>query len=216
MNKFRRCMIACAVVFATLGPAVPQASAQVEVFQLLRSGGATLFLRHTAADWTGDGNEAGATDASVLDARRCAHQRHLSDDGRRQAEAVRAGLQGLELEVYAVGLCRTVETARVIGPPKILDSLTPTASGSPSLRVQGLAIEKIVKGGASQRGLRVIVGDYEVAHALFGATLAEGDALVLKPGPDGVEPIARIRIGEWMALRPVAADARETSRSGKF
>jgi hypothetical protein len=208
MNKLRICALATLSALALHASAMTQSFAQTEMFQVLRAGGATLYLRHATAEWTAASEEVGVTDLAKLDARHCAPHRHLSEEGRMQAQAVRNGLQGLSvgaLEIYAAGLCRTAETARVLGTPKIIEALTPAASGTSSLRVQGESIDKIVKSGAGGSGLRVIVGDYEVVRALFGATLAEGDAIVLKPGPQGVEALGRIRIGEWTALQPVAS-----------
>lgn len=195
--------------------------AWADSLQALRGEGVTLYLRHAASDWRDGQAETGSLDLARLDAKACAAQRALSDEGRRQAQSVRAALQSLSLstgDTYSAGLCRTVEMARALGAtPKIVEALTPRANGQASLRLQMEAVEKIVRAGGSGRGLRIIVGDYEVARALFGVTLAEGEGLVLQAVGEGVEAIARLRAGDWQSVQPVAASGeRATPDSRKF
>lgn len=197
-------------VGATLLLCAARGEARADSFEALRAEGVTLYLRHAAADWSDQPPETGALDPAKLEAAGCAGKRRLTDEGRLQAQAVRAAVQGLgltPLEISAAGLCRTFETARLLGAsPKIVESLTPVPGRAPSIRAQGEAIEKIVKSGEHTRGLRIIVGDYEVAQALYGVTLGEGDGLVLKMADGGVTPVARIRAADWAALQPVAAE----------
>jgi phosphohistidine phosphatase SixA len=191
-----------------------------ESFEALRGGRMTLFLRHAAAEWAGEENEIGALDPAKLDAKACASKRRLTEDGRLQAQAIANALQGLDLgplDIHTVGLCRTFETARMMGAtPRIVEALTPLQGRVPSMRAQGEAIEKIVRSGQQARGLRVVIGDYEVMQALFGVTLSEGDGLVLKTDGDGTAPVTRIRATDWMALQPVASGERTATISQKF
>lgn len=196
------------------------APAQAESFEALRGPGLTLFLRHAAAEWSGEGPEIGALDAAKLDAKACAAKRKLTEDGRRQAQSIAIALQGLELgplEIHTAGLCRTFETARLIGAaPRIVDAMTPLQNRAPSLRAQGEAIEKIVRSGEQARGLRIVVGDYEAMQALYGVTLGEGDGLVLKVSGSEVEPVARVNASDWGALQPVASGDRPATGTRKF
>ncbi len=209
-----------AALCAALSLCAHVAPARAESFEALRGGGLTLFLRHAAAEWSGEGAEIGALDAARLDARACASKRRLTEDGRLQAQGVAVALQSLDLgpvDIQSVGLCRTYETARVIGGVvRVLESLTPLQGRVPSVRVQGEAIEAIVRGGQQSRGLRVIVGDYEVIQALYGVTLSEGEGLVLKAENNGTVPVARIRASDWTALQPVASGERATASTRKF
>jgi phosphohistidine phosphatase SixA len=195
-------------------------SAHAETYDALRGPGLTLFLRHAAAEWSGEGPEIGAIEPAKLDAKACAAKRRLTEEGRLQAQSVASALQSLELgplDVQTVGLCRTFETARVIGAnPRIVDGLTPMPGRAPSLRAQGEMIEKIVRAGEQARGLRVIVGDYEAMQALYGVTLAEGEGLVLKVQAGEVAAVARIRTSDWTALQPVASGERATTATRKF
>jgi phosphohistidine phosphatase SixA len=196
------------------------ASAHADSFDALRGQGRTLFLRHAAAEWSGEGAEIGATDPAKLDAKACAARRKLTEDGRLQAQAVGVALQSLELgpfEIHTAGLCRAFETARFLGAaPRVVDALTPLQGRVPSLRAQGEAIEKIVRAGEQGRGLRIVVGDYEAVQALFGVTLAEGDGLVLKIDAGAVVAVARVRASDWSALQPVASGERSTAPTRKF
>jgi hypothetical protein len=195
-------------------------SAQSESFEALRGTGLTLFLRHAAADWAADSPEIGALDPAKLDARACAAKRKLTEDGRRQAQSIAIALQGLELgplEIHTAGLCRTFETARLIGlAPRIVDAMTPMPNRAPSLRALGEAIEMFVRGGEQARGLRIIVGDYEAMQALYGVTLGEGDGLVLKVTAGEVTPVARVNASDWGALQPVASGERPATDTRKF
>jgi hypothetical protein len=195
-------------------------SAEAESFEALRGSGLTLLMRHASTEWAGESAEIGALDPSKLDAKSCAAKRKLTEDGRLQAQSVAVALQSLELgplDIQTAGLCRTFETARLLGAPHIVEALTPLEGRVPSVRAQGAAIEKIVRGGAQQaRGLRVVIGDYEVAQALYGVTLGEGDALVLKAQGDDVVAIARIRASDWTALQPVASGDRTVTATRKF
>lgn len=195
-------------------------SARAESFEALRGSGLTLFLRHAAAEWAGEASEIGALEAGKLDANACAPKRRLTEDGRRQAQAIAVALQTLELgplDIHAAGLCRSYETARLLGAaPRIVEALTPMLKHVPSLRAQGEAIEKIVRTGQQGRGLRIVVGDYEAAQALYGVTLGEGDGLVLKVDSGEVVPVARVHASDWTALQPVASGDRPATGTRKF
>jgi phosphohistidine phosphatase SixA len=193
---------------------------QAESFDALRGTGLTLFLRHAAAEWSGETTEIGALDPLKLDAKSCAARRNLTEDGRRQAQSIAVALQGLELgplDIHTAGLCRTFETARLIGAaPRIVEAMTPMPNRAPSVRAQGEAIEKIVRGGEQARGLRIVIGDYEAMQALYGVTLGEGDGLVLKVSGGEVAPVARVNASDWGALQPVASGERPATGTRKF
>lgn len=213
--SFSRSTLCAALSFCALAGA-----ARAENYEALRAPGLTLYLRHAAAEWSGDDAEIGALDPAKLDAKSCASKRKLTEEGRLQAQAVAAALQSLELgplDIQTAGLCRAFETARLLGAaPRIVDALTPAPGRVPSVRAQGEAIEKIVRAGEQARGLRVVVGDYEAAQALYGVTLGEGEGLVLKVEDGKVVAIARMRSSDWTALQPVASGERQATGTRKF
>ena len=190
-------LVACALA----GPAV------ADPLDALRGGGVTLFLRHTSSDWAQEPIDAASRASGRLDGKDCRSQRNLSEEGRADARAIGLAVRGLRLpigEVYAADLCRTVETARLaFGEPKTAPDATP---GPASLAQVAAAVERIVRGPGPAASIRVLVGDYEIARTLFGVTLAEGDALVMRAASGrGVDLVGRIRASDWNAYAPTAA-----------
>ena len=194
--------MACAAISgsALAGPA--------EIIDGLRKGGYTLFFRHAQADWRAAPGAQTLPPAPAPAA--CAGERQLSDEGRADARALGVAVKSLNLtisEIAAAGLCRMQETAKIaFGAPKTVHDLAPRPGMALSLTAQAAAVERLARAPLPEHGIRIIVGDYEVAQALYGVTLAEGDAVVLKTGADGkAEAVARLRLGDWRALAPVAA-----------
>ena len=187
------------------------AARAADTFEMLRKGGYTLFFRHTQADW----GKAGAPQVqgpapAVAKADACPGERTLSDEGRADARALGIAVKSLKLtvtDVVAANLCRMKETASIaFGAPKTVADLAPRPGAALSLTAQAAAVERLAGAPLPGNGLRVIIGDYEVAQALYGVTLAEGDAVVLKTGADGRQtPVAHLRLGDWRAVAPVAS-----------
>lgn len=189
-----------------------------DTFDMLRKGGYTLFFRHAQSDW----GKAGAPKVqgpapAIAKTDACAGERQLSDEGRADARALGIAVKSLKLtvsDIAAANLCRMRETASIaFGAPKTVADLAPRPGAALSLTAQAAAVERLARAPLPEHGLRVIVGDYEVAQALYGVTLAEGDAVVLKTGADGRQtPVAHLRLGDWRAVAPVAASAAGDSR----
>ena len=204
-----------AVSFAALGLGLFNAGGAqaADTFEVLRKGGYTLFFRHTQSDW----RTAAALPVAIAvksDAKPelCAGERQLSDEGRADARALGLAVKSLNLtisEIASANLCRMQETAKIaFGAAKTVPDLAPRPGVALSLSAQAAAVERLTRTPLADHAIRIIVGDYEVAQALYGVTLAEGDAVVLKSGADGKpEPVARIRLADWRALAPVAASA---------
>jgi Histidine phosphatase superfamily (branch 1) len=182
---------------------------QGDIFETLRKGGYTLYFRHAQSDWRG-----AAAVAEKLPAKPdpCAGERLLSDEGRADARTLAIAFKSLNLkvsDVVAANLCRMQETARIaFGAPRTVNDLAARPGAALSLSAEAAAVERLARSPLPENGVRIIVGDYEVAQALFGVTLGEGDAVVLKTGADGKsEPVARIRLSDWRAMAPVASSA---------
>ena len=238
VSAFPRIALRVALAAAALGGgALPSQAA--DTFEVLRKGGYTLFFRHTQSDWRdaraaapqlpgaksaqpqlpGGGKAAVKIDKSDT----CAGERQLSEEGRADARALGIAVKSLNLpisEVTAASLCRMQETAKIaFGAPKTALDLAPRPGVSISLSAQAAALDRLARAPLPDHGIRVIVGDYEVAQALYGVTLAEGDALVLRNGADGrPEAVTRVRFSDWRAIAPVASSAPLPGQatSGKF
>ena len=224
--------VLCAALAAaalTCGAAPSQAA---DTFDVLRRGGYTLFFRHTQSDWR-DAKTAqpqlparGKAPVKIdrIDkADPCAGERQLSEEGRADARALGIAVKSLNLpitEVTAANLCRMQETAQIaFGAPKTALDLAPRPGVSISLSAQAAALARLTRAPLPDHGIRVIIGDYEMAQALYGVTLAEGDALVLRNGADGrPEAVTRVRLSDWRAIAPVASRAAAPGQatSGKF
>lgn len=182
---------------------------QAETYEILRKGGYTLFFRHAQADWR-NGSTGSVQSADKTDA--CAGERRLSEAGRSDARALGAAVKSLNLpigDVTAASQCRMLETAKLaFGATKSVAGLSPSQGTALTLSAQAAMLERLARPALPEHSIRVIIGDYEVAQALYGVTLAEGDALVLKTGADGkVLPVARVRVSEWQLYAPVAVSA---------
>lgn len=80
-----------------------------ELVKLLADGGLILFVRHTATDHS-------QSDQDVSDLSRCDMQRNLSQQGKDEAELIRAAIEKLQIPIGIVltsPYCRTVDTARL-------------------------------------------------------------------------------------------------------
>lgn len=209
----RRCGAALAFAAVALGLALPQAQAgQADTGDVLRKGGYTLYFRHAQSDWRGPVIGASGTPEP------CAGERQLTEAGRADARALGLAVKSLNLpigDISSAGLCRTQETAKIaFGAAKMVTDLAPRPGTVLTLSAQAAAVERLAKPALFEHAIRIIVGDYEVAQALYGVTLAEGDALVLKTGADGrVEPVARVRLADWRLFAPVAVSASATGIS---
>ena len=226
-----------AAVFALLALAAsvaPASAGESDVFDILRKGGYTLLLRHAQSDWrttvaaipAGPAKSAAKGVTKSHDAQGdaqsqavpCAGERVLSEEGRADARALGIAIKSLNLtiaDVTAANLCRMQETARIaFGAAKVAPDLAPRPGMVLSLSAQGAAVQRLARPMVPEHGVRVVVGDYEVAQALYGVTLAEGDALVLKSSPDGsIEAVARVRLSDWRQFAPVAfAPATDTRK----
>jgi phosphohistidine phosphatase SixA len=157
-------------------------------WQALRAGGAVALLRHALAPGTGDPSGFRLDD--------CASQRNLSAEGRRQAgeigERIRA--QGIWVErVLSSRWCRALDTARLAfgdraDPFPPLDSFFSERDRNVA---QTREIRRLVEGWRGQ-GVLVLVTHQVNITALTGIFPAEGEILVLQPGPNGFSVVGRI------------------------
>ena len=207
----RFCLPLRPMAAAALALALGTAAACAEPVDLLKRGGVTLYLRHAQSDWAGEGaNTAGAR--QLVAGRDCSLERNLTEEGRADARALGLALKGLSLkiaDIEAADLCRAIETARLaFGEPRTIPGIAARDGAIAPLGAQSAALEKALRPLVAERTLRVIIGDYQAAQAMFGLTLAEGEGLIVKTDASGkAEPLARISISDWRALSPVAASA---------
>jgi broad specificity phosphatase PhoE len=171
------------------------ARADESAWALLRGGGQIVLVRH-ATTTPGVGDPAGFRLGD------CATQRNLSDEGRREARDLGAAFRARGIPVAAVlssRWCRCLETARLaFGEPTpwpALDSQFHDASGA---REQNRAVRERIAAHRGPGNLVLVTHGTNIAN-WTGIHPAQGEALVLTPGPDGFRVAGRLPPGE---LRP--------------
>jgi broad specificity phosphatase PhoE len=176
--------------------AVPPANAAALVAEL-RQGGLVLLMRHAAT-------AADRDDATRVVIGDCTTQRPLSGLGRSQAEAIAAAIRRLRVPVGAVRsspYCRCADTARLaFGYLLLDDDLLPPRGPNAE---QHLAAARRQLGTPPLPGTNsVLVTHADTVKALTGVVLEEGEALVIRPAPQGgsFAPIGRLGADQWAAL----------------
>jgi Histidine phosphatase superfamily (branch 1) len=163
----------------------------------LRGGGFVVYFRHTATDFS-------RGDAGMRDYADCANQRLLSEQGRRDAREIGRSIRTLGLpvaEALASPYCRTMEHARLMLPGVSARNEIREAQGGDYAGLKRLLAQPVAAGGN-----RWIVGHGIPFRAVAGPPhLAEGEAVVIRPGTTGWTVVARIAVADWPAL---AAQAR--------
>jgi len=190
------CTVGLATPIASRDSSAPEAGHALTgpaLVAALRQGGHVIFFRHTATDFSR--NDAGM--ASYTD---CANQRLLSPAGQAQAREIGEQVRRLKLpvgEVLASPYCRTMDTAtqmfRRANPRTELREQQD--SDYPGLKALLVAP---VPAGTN----RWLVGHGTPFRAIAGAPhLAEGEAVVLRPGGTRWTEVARVAPGEWAGLK---------------
>jgi hypothetical protein len=163
------------------------------LLRALREGGLVVYFRHTATDFSkNDQGMRGFDD--------CAHQRPLSEQGRRDAVAVGRRIAELQLPIGAVKaspMCRTMETARLMfGIATATHTMRELTAGE-YLGLRRLLSEPVAPGSNLW-----LVGHGIPFRAVAGPPqLAEGEAVVLRPSGTTWTVLARVPIADWAALK---------------
>jgi phosphohistidine phosphatase SixA len=163
------------------------------LLKALQQGGWVVYFRHAATDFSrGDSGMRSYAD--------CDNQRLLSEQGRQDARQIGQRIRDLRLpvaEALASPYCRTTEHARLM-----LGEVTPRSEireAQPSGDYPGL--KALLAAPVPPGGNRWIVGHGTPFRAIAGAPhLAEGEAVVIRPGGSHWTVVARLQVGDWAAL----------------
>jgi broad specificity phosphatase PhoE len=152
-----------------------------EVWNLLRSGGQVVLMRHTVTP-------PGVGDPPGMRVDDCSTQRNLTDEGRRHAKAIGEVIRarGIQFErVLSSPMCRCLETARLaFGRAEILNAtVNPHAGVEDKPRevreMRALATEK-------RRGGNVILVSHGTTiTGVTGLNVEPGEMIVVTPQGDG-------------------------------
>ena len=165
--------------------------------EALRKGGFVLYMRHT---------ETG------LVTEKC-ETSNLSASGEAAASNVGAALRELKISIGVVRSsqpCRAVDTARLLGlgAVEITEDLNPTPSreGVDIGAVRSRRLAEMPPTGTNAVLVSHLHGSRKKEEWLH---LGMGEIIVFRPdGKDGHEPVARIAVTDWIALKKLmAADA---------
>jgi broad specificity phosphatase PhoE len=173
------------LVAAVLALFVPRGMAagaeEEEVWNLLKSGGQVVLMRHTLTP-------PGVGDPPGMRVDDCSTQRNLNDEGRRQAKAIGEVVRshGVEFDrVLSSPMCRCLDTARLaFGRAEILNAtVNPRAGIEDKPRevreMRALATEK-------HRGGNVILVSHGTTIAgVTGLNVEPGEMIVVTPQGDG-------------------------------
>ena len=159
----------------------------------LREGGLVIYFRHTATDFSKNDREMRGYDD-------CAHQRPLTEQGRRDAIAIGRRITELKLPIGAVQaspMCRTIEHATLM-----LGAAMPTHAMRELSGGQYAGLKRLLSLRVPAGTNRWMVGHGIPFRAVAGPPqLAEGEAVVLRPLGDGWVVLARLSVADWAALR---------------
>lgn len=173
--------------------ASPVALAQADAWELLRQPGIAALMRHSDAPGSG-----GFGDPAGFRLDDCTTQRNLSEEGRaharRTGEALRKNSVAFD-RVLTSPWCRCEETAALaMGKgADVFEPLSNLVGRSEHRDPQVKALKAYLAGLASTRALLVTHGI--VISALTGIQPAQGEMILVRPGPGG-EPqvVGRLKV----------------------
>jgi len=173
----------------------PDARQQLQgaaLLRALRAGGLVIYFRHTATDYS-------RNDQGMRDYGDCADQRPLSEQGRRDAQAIGRRIAELKLplgEVRASPMCRTMEHASLmLGSPTPTQAMRELTSGEYS------GLKQLLSAPVPRGTNRWLVGHGIPFRATAGPPqLAEGEAVVMRPSGDAWVVLARLTVADWATL----------------
>ena len=170
-----------AATLALLSPNGLAAGGEEEVWNLLKSGGQVVLMRHAVTT-------PGVGDPPGMRVEDCATQRNLTDEGRRHAKAIGEVIRarGVEFErVLSSPMCRCLETARLaFGRVDATQSAVNPRAGIEDRPRQAREMRNL----ATQKrhgGNVVLVSHGTTIAAVTGMDTEPGEMLVITPHGDG-------------------------------
>lgn len=162
----------------------------------LQRGGWVVYFRHTATDFS-------KNDAAMTGYADCARQRLLSAQGQQDAAAIGQQIRALRLpvtEALASPYCRTMDHAQ-----RMLGAVTPRQEIREAQAGDYAGLKRLLAAPVAAGGNRWIVGHGTPFRAVAGPPhLAEGEAVVIRPGRTGWTVVARLTLADWQALAALA------------
>ncbi|MET0851909.1 MAG: histidine phosphatase family protein [Candidatus Rokuibacteriota bacterium] len=176
-----------------------------EILTALRGGGHVIVVRHGVT-------HPDQADTRPLQLDDVDRQRHLTDQGRAQAQALGAALRaaGVSIDrVYSSKFQRAVETARLIAGKEPQTSLDITEGGlvvSPNENARRAQALRALAGTPPAPATNTLIVSHKpnILDA-FGKEwfeIKEGEASIFRPGGAGTYAlVGRVRIDDWASAR---------------
>jgi virginiamycin B lyase len=162
---------------------------------------------------------------STRDLRDCSRQRNLTAEGRRDARSIGHAFRRLRIpvgRVLASPFCRTRETATLAFGRAVPSRALLSAEffeGEPPGERQPARLRQVLASPPGRATNTILVSHNFAIEDASGESLAEGEALIVRPGRGrrGFELVSRLEADEWARLRPTAArSARVVLREYKL
>lgn len=180
---------------ASMSNSAPDPAAQLQgpaLLAALRRGGHVVYFRHTATDFSR--NDSGMTGYAD-----CERQRLLSPQGERDATQIGQRIRALALpvgEALASPYCRTMDHAH-----RMLGTVTPRNEIREAQAGDYAGLKRLLAAPVAAGTNRWIVGHGTPFRAVAGPPhLAEGEAVVIRPGTTGWTVVARLSTSQWGQL----------------
>jgi phosphohistidine phosphatase SixA len=187
------------LMFAGLVAAAERNPDSDALVQTLRKGGCYIVMRHASSP-----RNAPAPGEEV--AGNTARERQLDAQGKETAHAMGESLRRLGIPIGAVlssptwRAQETVQEARLPRPTLVQELGDGGQSMSAANNAQTAWLLQLVT-HPIEKGNTVVISHFpnlRAAFPEFAANLADGEAMILKPGPNGeVKLLRRVRIEEW-------------------
>jgi broad specificity phosphatase PhoE len=156
-----------------------EASANEELWALLKDGGVVVLMRHTVTT-PGVGDPPGM----VVD--KCATQRNLTDEGRRYAKAIGEAWRAHGIKpdrVISSPMCRCLETARLAFGH--VDDSQPVTNAGLETEMPRQVREMRALAAEKRRGVTVLVSHGTTIAAVTGISTEPGEMVILIPRGEG-------------------------------
>lgn len=194
LTRRQACAATASLLYPTLASANILAKNQA-VWKALRIGGHSILIRHTMAP--------GTFDPPDFKLGECSTQRNLSGDGRAQAKALGEMFATMQVVIGTVRSsewCRCVDTANLaFGANKVqtwpaLNSPTQLAPEQRKANADGVrkAIQNFSPRTATSKANQVFVTHMFNIQDITGESVAEGEFLVMREGPQGPQLVGRL------------------------
>ncbi len=164
--------------------------------QTLKAGGLNIYFRHARTDWS----QRDQRSEALAD---CKLQRNLSEEGRADAKLIGEGMKALAIpigKIVSSPYCRCREHAEIaFGRVETSEEIAQLLGEPENRERRTLALRRML-GETPAEANTVIVGHQASLRAAVGIALAEGEAIIFRPGASGGVMIGRVKPNEWAAL----------------